>query len=252
MKRPLATALAAQIVSVTALFPALPAGATTKPAPFVGATISIPALVGAYGAYQVTLLQVYNNLTYRYDKALGLQPSKSHPLVARLRVSDTGATLVHEDPQRDANALLLGHDYPTWPVVVVTDDNSVEWQLMADAYFSPNALMGTKPGQFSAAPGAPGCVPYDCLSPGTCPTPTVPVPRTTWTGGGMAGGNETINTYGDIKLMPGSAAETCVVFSLPVKVDRTTLKVCWTPDAAVPHRQSTYCWLVDNDKPSAV
>jgi hypothetical protein len=35
-------------------------------------------------------------------------------------------------------------------------------------------------------------------------------------------------------------------------VDRTTLKVCWTPDAAVQLQQPTYCWTFDNDELGAV
>ena len=59
-------------------------------------------------------------------------------------------------------------------------------------------------------------------------------------------------TYAPIHLIPGSATETCVVFSLPVKADRTTLKICWTPDAAVQLQQPTYCWTFNNDKKGAV
>lgn len=246
------TALAAVPASLAVLIPALPVVATTKPAPLVGATINVAAIPGAGGAYQVTLLQVYNNLRYVYE-ATYAKRSPSHPLVARLRVSDTGATSVHENPQRDADGLLLGQDYPTWPVVVLHSYGHYEWQLAADAYsnYEANANVGVA-GQFSEPPGTPTGCGLACTSPGTCPTPTVPVPGTIWARDNMAGGGTTVNAYGDINLIPGSAAETCVVFSLPVKVDRMTLKVCWTPDAAAQLQQPTYCWLVDNDTRGAI
>jgi hypothetical protein len=89
----------------------------------MGATTDIPALPGAYGAYQVTLLQVYWNLTY-----LSGEPG-AHPFVARLRISDTGSAGLDEDPQQDAATLLLEQDYPTWPVEV--SDSRTIWELLA-------------------------------------------------------------------------------------------------------------------------
>jgi hypothetical protein len=56
------TAVAALVAMLTVFTTVLPAGATTKPVPAVGATINIAAIPGADGAYQVTLLQVYNRV----------------------------------------------------------------------------------------------------------------------------------------------------------------------------------------------
>ena len=37
----------------------------------------------------------------------------------------------------------------------------------------------------------------------------------------------------------------------PTGVDRTTMKLCWTPHAGERHQQPTYCWTFDNNAPGA-
>ena len=36
------------------------------------------------------------------------------------------------------------------------------------------------------------------------------------------------------------------MFCTLLKADPITFKVCWTPHAAVPIQQPTYCWMVNN------
>jgi hypothetical protein len=214
-----------QANSYKGLFDAIEAG-VGSPTPGLNDTIVIPALPGAYGSYSITLLQVYNDLSY-YPVA------SSHPVVVRLRVSDTGSTSVNEDPQADSNILLLGHDYPTWAVVVYnqTGTQGPIWQL--ETAFLHNTSNDDIGSSYLGDPGLADC-------------PTAPYNSNPYYN------VSNVRTFSGVDLIPGSAAETCVAFSLPIKRDRTTLKVCWTPDAAVQLQQPTYCWTFDNDELGAV
>ena len=146
------------VIKVT-ITPVPPALIPPKPTgPGIGATIAIAAKPGAYGAYHVTLLRVYNTLGYDFE---GFPASGSHPLVARFLVNDTGSTSLDEDPQSDANALLLGHDYPAVPVVEWTGTGKVAgtwWELESD-FENPKTTTGYIDGMNHTgcpAPSAPG------------------------------------------------------------------------------------------------
>lgn len=211
------------VIHVT-ITPVPPALIPPKPqGPGIGNTIAIAASPGAYGAYHVTLQQIYNTLAYDLE---GFPAAGSHPLVAKFSVNDTGATALNEDPQSDANALLLRHDYP--PVAVVKWSGTgkaagTRWELESD-FENPKATTGF----------------IDGMKHTGCPAPNAPAVNT-------YSNVTSANTYGPIELIPGSETETCVVFSMPVNVDRTTMKVCWTPDATVTLQQPTYCWMYNND-----
>ena len=85
---------------------AAPAGAVTpKHAPTIGSTVTIKTIPHVSSSYSVTLLQVYTTELY------GGGPSGSHPVIARLRLSDNGSRSLDEDPQQDSAVLLLGRHY---------------------------------------------------------------------------------------------------------------------------------------------
>jgi hypothetical protein len=213
---------------VTALAPAAPASAAThKPKlPGIGGTIVIPANPGAYGSYAITLVQVYDHLTYYSTKGI-----PGNPVIARFRVLDTGSASVDEDPQQDANTLMVGHEYPTKPVVEYNwkpgkgqtgKPETNDWQLEADF------LANNGNGSFWAlgGPVAKGC-------------PTVPL------GYSPFDNVSDVRTFSSaINLIPGADTQACVAFSLGLY--KTTAKICWTPDAAVPLQQPTYCWTFEN------
>jgi hypothetical protein len=173
------------------------------------------------------LLQVYTTELY------GGGPNGTHPVIFRVRVSDTGSTSLDQDPQQDAAVLLLGRGYPTSPIVEYNQSGWPwpVWQLTTD-YLS-NTGTGFLDSVHVGGAGLAGC-----------PAPTALYPN-------LYDGMTNVRTVGPIKLVRRSGAETCVVFSLPSKLDRTTLKFCWTSDAGEPLRQPTYCWAFDNDEPTA-
>jgi hypothetical protein len=218
-----AAALTAGLALLTA-----PANATTpKHTSTIGSTISIHAIPHFSGSYSVTLLQIYTTELY------GGGPYGSHPVIFRVRLSDTGSTALHQDPQQDSAVLLLGHNYPTSPIVQYDQSGWPwpVWQLTTDY------LSNTGTGFLdSIRVGGAGL--------GGCPTPTSLYPN-------LYEGISNVRTFGPLKLIRRSSAETCVVFSLPRTIDRTTMKFCWMPDAGEPLRQPTYCWTFDNDKPAA-
>ena len=190
------------VALVTVLVPA----ATANPQPIrpgVGSTINIPATPGAYGAYSMTLLQVFGQ--YRWNKPGN---SGSHPFFVRFRIIDTGSSTFGgeaEEPLIDAHILLLGHKYPAYTTSLPLHDT---------VGLPPGCPSGLSGWAFSFRPGP---------------------------------------------LLPGTATVGCVAFQLPVHRDLTTLKFCWTPDAArtffyrnpeAPLQQPTYCWTINNDRPS--
>ena len=207
---------------------AAPASAITpKHTATIGSTVTIQTVPHVSGSYSITLLQVYTTELY------GGGPSGSHPVIVRVRVSDTGSKSLDEDPQQDSSVSLLGHDYPTWPIVEFNQSGwpFPIWQLTTDY------LSNTGAGFLdSTGVGGTGIV--------GCPTPASPYPN-------LYNSISHVRTYGPLKLTHGSAAETCVVFSLPRKLDRTSFKFCWTPVAGERFHQPTYCWTFDNDKPGA-
>jgi hypothetical protein len=174
------------------------AGPQPEP-PGVGSTIAIPSMPGAYGAFSMTLLQVFGQ--YRWNKPGN---SGSHPYFVRIRISDTGTSTFGgeaEEALLDAHILLLGHEYPAYAPAMVLHDT-----------------LGLPPG---------------------CPS-------------GLSGW---IFSFRPGPLMPGSTRVGCVAFQLPVHRDLTTLQFCWTPDAQVTlfgagPQQPTYCWTINNDRPS--
>ncbi len=222
-----AATLIATLTAALALT-APPAGAVTpKRTPTVGSTVTVQAVAHVSGPYTVTLLQVYTTELY------GGGPRGTHPVIVRVRLSDTGATSLDQDPQQDSSIKLLGHDYPTSPIVEFRQSGWPwpVWQLTTDY------LSNTGTGFLdSIRVGAAGLV--------GCPTPTSLYPN-------LYEGISDVRTFGALKLTRRSAAETCVVFSLPGQVDRTTMKFCWTSDAGEARRQPTYCWTFDNDNPAA-
>jgi hypothetical protein len=207
---------------------AAPAGASTpKHTPIIGSTVTIHPIRDVSGSYSVPLLQAYTTELY------GGGPYGTHPVIFRVRLSDTGSTSFDQDPQSDSAVLLLGHYYPTSPIVEYDQSGWPwpVWQLTTD-YLSDtgNGFLD------SVSVGGAGL--------GGCPTPTSLYPN-------LYESISNVRTFGPMKLIRRSAGETCVVFSLPRQLDRTTMKFCWTPDAGEALHQPTYCWTVDNDKPGA-
>jgi hypothetical protein len=218
---------AAALTAGLALLAAPASAITPKHTPTIGSTVTIQTIPGASSSYSVTLLQVYTTELY------GGGPYGSHPVIVRVRLSNTGSTALDQDPQQDSAILLLGHDYPTSPIVEYHQSGWPwpVWQLTTDY------LSNTGAGFLdSTRVGGVGLV--------GCPTPTSLYPN-------LYESISNVRTFGPIRLIRRSAAETCVVFSLPRKLDRTTMKFCWTPDAGKPRHQPTYCWTFDNYKPAA-
>jgi hypothetical protein len=220
------TTTAALIAGLALL--AAPAGANTPThTPTIGSTLTIQTVPHVSGSYSITLLQVYTTELY------GGGPYGSHPVIVRVRLSDTGATSLDQDPQQDSAVLLLGHDYPTSPIVQYDQSGWPwpVWQLTTD-YLS-NTGTGFLDSVRAGGAGLEGCPAATSLYPN------------------LYESISNVRTFGPIKLVRRSEAETCVVFSLPPNLDRTTMKFCWTPDAGEPLRLPTYCWTFDNDEPTA-
>ena len=218
----------ATLAAGLALF-AGPAGAiNAKPTPTIGSTITVRAVPHLNGGYSITLLQVYTTELY------GGGPYGPHPVVVRVRVTNTGSKSLYEDPQRDSAVILHGHSYRAAPVVQYSQSGWPwpVWQLTSE-YLS-NSGTGFLD---STGVGGTGLV--------GCPTPASPYPN-------LYQGISRVRTYGPIKVARRRATQTCVVFSLPRKLDRSVIKFCWTPAADERSHQATYCWAFDNDKPAAI
>ena len=217
----------AALTAGLALFVAPASAGTPGHPPTIGSTVTIKTVPRVSGSYSVTLQQVYTT------ELFGGGPEGSHPVVVRLRLSDTGSTSLDQDQQQDSAVVLLGQDYPVSPIVEYNQSGWPwpVWQLTTD-YLS-NTGNGFLDSISVGGAGLAGC-----------PTPTSLYPN-------LYESISNVRTFGPIKLARRAAAETCVVFSLPRKLDRTTMEFCWTPDAGEHLRQPSYCWTFDNDKPTA-